>query len=73
MVVPPGDVTISRQLDRVHVLIAEELRRPDMVWTTSSVETSRERPRSIPASIIDSARRAKYAGPEPETAVIASM
>jgi hypothetical protein len=44
-----------------------------MVWTTSSVETSRESPSRMPASIIASARSAKYAGPEPETAVTASM
>ena len=46
---------------------------PNIVCTTSSVETSRESPSRIPASIIASASNAKYAGPEPETAVTASM
>ena len=46
---------------------------PSIVWTTSCVETSRESPSRIPASIIASASSAKYAGPEPETAVTASM
>ena len=46
---------------------------PSIVCTTSWVETSRERPSRMPASIIASARSAKYAGPEPETAVTASM
>ena len=46
---------------------------PSMVWFTSCVEISRDRPRRIPASIIASARRAKYAGPDPDTAVTASI
>ena len=46
---------------------------PSIVWTTSWVEISRERPSRSPASIIASARSAKYAGPEPETAVTASI
>src|SRR5580765_1389265 len=44
---------------------------PSIVWTTNWVETSRERPSRIPASIIASASSAKYAGPEPDTAVTA--
>ena len=46
---------------------------PNIVWTTSVVEISRETPRRIPASIIASASSAKYAGPEPEIAVTASI
>ena len=46
---------------------------PSIVCTTSVVEISRETPSRIPASIIASARSAKYAGPEPDSAVTASI
>ena len=45
---------------------------PSIVWTTSCVEISRERPRRIPPRSSPPRGSAKYAGPEPETAVIAS-
>ena len=61
------------QRDRMHVLVAQQLGVPSMVWITSWLEISRERPSSTPASIIDSTSSEKYAGPEPETAVTTSM
>ncbi len=72
IVVPPGDVTISRSstgcISRRGAVRGAEHRLDDELR-----RTSRERPSRMPASIIASARSAKYAGPEPETAVIASM
>src|SRR5829696_5542546 len=73
MVVPPGEVTISRSSTGCIFSSRRSLAVPNIVCTTSSVVSSRDRPRRMPASIIDSARSAKYAGPEPETAVTASM
>src|SRR5829696_2064051 len=73
IVVPPGEVTISRSSTGCIFSSRRSLAVPNIVCTTSSVVSSRDRPRRMPASIIDSARSAKYAGPEPETAVTASM
>src|SRR4029453_15938176 len=73
IVVPPGDVTISRSSTGCICSSRSSLAVPNIVWTTSSVETSRESPSRMPASIIASASSAKYAGPDPETAVTASM
>ena len=73
IVVPPGDVTASRSSTGCIFSSRRRMPVPSIVWTTSCVETSRERPRRMPASIIASASSAKYAGPEPETAVTASM
>ena len=59
IVVPPGEVTISRNstgcIFRSRICWAV----PSIVWTTSWVEISRERPSRRPASIIASARSAK--------------
>src|SRR6266542_898337 len=73
IVVPPGEVTDSRNSTGCIFSSRSCLAVPSIVWTTSVVEISRERPRRMPASIIASARSAKYAGPEPDTAVIASI
>src|SRR5207248_1741461 len=73
IVVPPGDVTASRSSTGCMCSSRSSTAVPSIVWTTSCVETSRERPSRMPASIIASASRAKYAGPEPDTAVTASM
>ena len=73
IVVPPGDVTDSRSSTGCIFWSRSCFAVPNIVCTTSVVETSRESPSRIPASIIASARSAKYAGPEPETAVIASI
>ena len=53
------------ELDRVHLLVAQELRGPEHRLDDELGRTSRESPSRIPASIIASARSAKYAGPEP--------
>jgi hypothetical protein len=47
-------------------------RRPDQVCTASSVAAGRGSPNSTPASIMDSARWNRYAGPDPLIAVTAS-
>ncbi len=73
IVVPPGDVTISRSSTGCMPPSRRSFAVPSIVCTTSCVEISRESPSRIPASIMDSASSAKYAGPEPETAVTASM
>src|SRR5439155_17392074 len=73
IVVPPGDVTASRSSTGCTRSSRSSFAVPSTAWTTSWVEISRERPRRMPASIIASARRAKYAGPDPDTAVTASM
>ncbi len=70
---PPGEVTISRSSTGWMCSSRRSFAVPNIVWTTSCVEISRERPSRNPASIIASASSAKYAGPEPETAVTASM
>src|SRR5215203_698206 len=68
IVVPPGDVTISRSSTGCIFSSRRSFAVPSIVWTTSCVDVSRPSPSRIPASIIASASRAKYAGPEPETA-----
>src|SRR4051794_11701255 len=73
IVVPPGEVTFSRSSTGCIPSSRSSFAVPNIVWTTSCVEISRDRPRRIPASIMASARSAKYAGPEPETAVTASI
>ncbi len=73
IVVPPGEVTASRSSTGCIFSSRSSFAVPNIVWMTRSVEISRERPRRIPASIIASDSSAKYAGPEPETAVTASM
>ena len=57
--VPPGEVTISRSSTGCISSSRSSFAVPNIVWTTSWVETSRESPSRIPASIIASARRAK--------------
>src|SRR5207245_2167204 len=69
----PGDVTISRSSTGCTCSSRSSFAVPSIVWTTSCVDVSRLSPSRIPASIIASASSAKYAGPEPETAVTASM
>ena len=44
-----------------------------MVWDASSVATAAMRPDATPASTSASTNRKKYAGPDPETAVTASI
>src|SRR5688500_18366067 len=73
IVVPPGEVTASRRSTGCISSSRSNFAGPSIVWTTSWVDTSRERPSRMPASIIASARSAKYAGPEPDTAVTASI
>src|SRR5438552_6721868 len=73
IVVPPGDVTASRSSTGCSPTSRSCFAVPSIVCTTSCVEISRERLSSRPASIIASASRAKYAGPEPEIAVTASI
>src|SRR6266542_675792 len=73
IVVPPGEVTCSRSSTGCTCSSRSSFAVPSIVWTTSCVEISRESPSRIPASIIASASSAKYAGPEPDTAVTASM
>ena len=45
---------------------------PTIVWMITSVATFRGSPSRMHASIMASARRKKYAGPEPLVAVMAS-
>ena len=59
IVVPPGDVTISRSSTGCIFSSRSCLAVPNIVCTTSCVEISRERPRRMPASIIASASSAK--------------
>src|SRR3954471_3098492 len=73
MVVPPGDVTASRSSTGCIFSSRSSFAVPSIVCTTSCVDVSRPSPSRMPASIIASARSAKYAGPEPDTAVTASM
>src|SRR5437763_11696891 len=73
IVVPPGEVTASRSSTGCICSSRSSFAVPSMVCTTSCVDVSRLRPSKIPASIIASASSAKYAGPEPATAVTAAM
>src|SRR5215218_10760804 len=73
IVVPPGEVTCSRSSTGWSASSRSSRAVPSMVCTTSWVDTSRDSPSRIPASIMASASKAKYAGPDPETAVTASM
>src|SRR5689334_1347125 len=73
IVVPPGEVTASRSSTGCIRSSRSSRAVPSIVCTTSCVEISRDSPSRIPASIIPSASSAKYAGPEPETAVTASI
>src|SRR3954454_21070564 len=73
MVVPPGEVTASRNSTGCIFSSRSSFAVPSIVCTTSCVEVSRPSPSRMPASIMASARSAKYAGPEPDTAVTASM
>src|SRR4029077_12915323 len=73
IVVPPGLVTASRSSTGCMCSSRSSFAVPNIVWTTSCVVTSRERPSRMPASVIASASSAKYAGPDPETAGTASM
>ena len=72
VVVPPGDVTASRSSTGCISSSRRSRALPNIVCTTSFVDTSRLSPSRRPASIIASASSAKYAGPEPESAVTAS-
>jgi len=73
IVVPPGEVTDSRSSTGCMPSSRSCFAVPNIVCTTSVVDTSRETPSRMPASIIASASSAKYAGPEPESAVTASI
>src|SRR5206468_930976 len=64
-VVPPGDVTAARNDSGDSSPTASRRLEPSSVWITSARALSRGRPTSTPASIIASARRNTYAGPEP--------
>ena len=59
VVVPPGEVTVSRSSTGCRPSSRRSSALPNIVWTTSCVETSRDRPSRIPASIIASASSAK--------------
>ena len=59
IVVPPGEVTASRSSTGCMCSSRSSFAVPSIVWTTSCVETSRERPSRMPASIIASASSAK--------------
>ena len=72
IVVPPGEVTISRSSTGWVPVSRSILAEPSIVWTISSVATSRDSPSRMQASIIASASRKKYAGPLPLVAVTAS-
>ena len=67
-----GDVTRSRSTVGCSPVSRSSFADPSMVWTTSSVDRSRGRPRWTPASIIASTTKNRYAGPVPEIAVTAS-
>src|SRR5262245_42917895 len=71
-VVPPGDVTVARSVSGASPLSASSAAAPISVWRTSASAWSRVRPTITPASIIASASRNRYAGPEPERPVTAS-
>src|SRR5262249_32988861 len=73
IVVPPGEVTASLSSTGWIPSSRSSFAVPSIVWTTSCVDVSRPSPSRMPASIIASASSAKYAGPEPDTAVTASM
>src|SRR5262249_34101333 len=59
IVVPPGDVTISRSSTGCFFVSLSIFAEPSIVWMISSVATSRESPSSMQASIIASASRKK--------------
>ena len=71
-VVPPGDVTAARNESGVSVPSPRSVLAPSRVWRTSAAAVGLGSPTSTPASIIASARRNTYAGPEPERPVTAS-
>ncbi len=59
MVVPPGEVTISRSSTGWVPMSRSIFADPIIVWTIRSVATSRDSPRRMHASIMASARSAK--------------
>ena len=71
--VPPGEVTAARSCSGWSSPIASSAPRPRSVWSTRmrGLVPRAARP-STPASIIASASRNTYAGPEPERPVTAS-
>jgi len=71
-VVPPGDVTAARNAAGPSSLWASNVAEPSSVCSTSFSDTSRVNPTSTPASIIASATRKTYAGPDPDRPVTAS-
>src|SRR3954471_16368063 len=72
IVVPPGEVTISRSSTGCLPVSRSILAEPSIVWMISSVATSRDRRSRMHASIIAWTSRKKCAGPLPLVAVTAS-
>lgn len=64
--VPPGEVTAARSASGPSSPSPSRAAAPTSVCRTSASDVSRVRPTSTPPSIIDSATRNTYAGPEPE-------
>src|SRR5262249_9771404 len=71
-VVPPGEVTAARRASGAWPVSARRWADPSSVWTTSSCATGRGRPARTPPSVIASATRKMYAGPDPDNPVTAS-
>ena len=71
-VVPPGDVTAARSDSGVSPPSLSSVAAPSSVWRTSASAVARGSPTSTPASVIASARRNTYAGPDPDNPVTAS-
>ena len=69
---PPGEVTASRSSTGCSPDSRSIRALPTAVCTMSSAATARGRPNRMPASIIASTRKKKYAGPLPDRAVTAS-
>src|SRR6478672_2045660 len=63
MVVPPGDVTASRSSVGCSPESRSMMAAPTADWMISSADTARGNPSRMPASIIASTRKKKYAGP----------
>ena len=71
-VVPAGDVTAARKASALSPVSLSSRAEPSSLWMTSSEATGRGKPDSTPASIIASATRNTYAGPDPDNPVTAS-
>ena len=72
IVVPPGEVTASRSVTGCSPESRNIVAEPTADWMISCADTLRGSPSRMPASIIASTRKKKYAGPEPDSAVTAS-